>query len=123
MAVQVVQPVVAGAVIWMGCAAWAPSRAFGACMVLAAGVADISSLALSVNGLALALDAQGRATFTPTAPGRFDVLATATEGNVLWDDGSDAYTLSSALSMGTFHGAYPDVLNDDDDDTNRGCGL
>jgi len=31
--------VVAGAVVWMGCAAWAPSRAFGACMVLAAGVA------------------------------------------------------------------------------------
>jgi DNA-binding beta-propeller fold protein YncE len=47
--------------------------------VLASGIADITSLALSVNGLALTLDAQGRATFTPATAGRFDVLATATD--------------------------------------------
>jgi hypothetical protein len=45
--------------------------------VIATGVADITQVALSVDGRAVTLDAQGRLNFTPAAPGRYELLATA----------------------------------------------
>ncbi|MDA8744744.1 dockerin type I domain-containing protein [Rubripirellula amarantea] len=43
------------------------------------GIAPIESVSVSVRGNVLPLDALGRATFTPTRPGRYEVVATATD--------------------------------------------
>ena len=45
----------------------------------ASGFADVAGTTVSVDGVALDLDDQGRATFVPDAPGRYDVQATATD--------------------------------------------
>jgi YD repeat-containing protein len=45
--------------------------------VIAAGVADIASLSLTVDGQPLTLDAQGRATYFPTHTGRITLAASA----------------------------------------------
>ena len=48
-----------------------------ALQVTATGVANISSLTLTINGQPIALDSQGRATFVPSAAGHYSVVATA----------------------------------------------
>ncbi|MBY0457043.1 MAG: putative Ig domain-containing protein, partial [Gemmataceae bacterium] len=47
----------------------------------ASSLAPITSVLLKVNGQTLTTDAQGRAYFTPTAPGRYTVEATATDAD------------------------------------------
>jgi len=47
--------------------------------VTAEGVADIATLAATLNGAALTLDSQGRARVTPASPGHYAVRATATD--------------------------------------------
>ncbi len=52
--------------------------------VTATGIADVSSVTLSVDGQPLQLSSQGSATFIPPTPGHYSVIATATDvdGNV-----------------------------------------
>ncbi|WP_404783509.1 putative Ig domain-containing protein [Altericista sp. CCNU0014] len=45
--------------------------------------ADINSITLTVNGQPVTLDSQGRATYTPTTPGRLTVEAIATDADGL----------------------------------------
>ena len=45
----------------------------------ASGVGDVASLEMKINGQVVALDAFGRARFTPTTPGHFAIVATATD--------------------------------------------
>ncbi|MAE66325.1 MAG: hypothetical protein CMJ18_18805, partial [Phycisphaeraceae bacterium] len=47
--------------------------------VLALSVSDITGRTLKIDGEALALDEDGRAMFTPTTPGRFEIEAAATD--------------------------------------------
>jgi YD repeat-containing protein len=49
--------------------------------VAASSVAPITGLTLAIAGQPVALDSQGRATYVPSAPGRFAVTATATDGD------------------------------------------
>jgi YD repeat-containing protein len=49
--------------------------------VAAAGVADIQSLALSVDGQPVTLDSQGRYRYTPQAPGHVALTASATDAD------------------------------------------
>ena len=51
--------------------------------VAASSLAPITGLSLTIAGQPLTLDSQGRATYTPQAPGRIAVTATATDGDGL----------------------------------------
>ena len=50
---------------------------------IASSVAPITGITVQVNGQPLTLDSQGRGTFTPQAPGRIAVSATATDADGL----------------------------------------
>lgn len=78
--------------------------------VTASSFAPIAGRTLSVNGQSLPLDSQGRASYTPAAPGQFAISATATDGDGLVgqystvlkvrdpnDTGSPVVTLSPGL--------------------------
>ncbi len=47
----------------------------------ATSFASIASLTMTVDGQSVTLDDHGRATFTPTTPGRYQVIATATDAD------------------------------------------
>src|SRR5262249_31288254 len=47
----------------------------------AASLSAITSLIVTANGRAVALDATGQGTYTPAAPGRYVVVATATDAD------------------------------------------
>jgi YD repeat-containing protein len=49
--------------------------------VAASSLAPITGLMLTIGGQPVALDSQGRATYTPTSPGRIAIAATATDGD------------------------------------------
>ncbi len=51
--------------------------------VAASSLAPITGLSVTVAGQPLTLDSQGRATYTPQAPGRIAIAATATDGDGL----------------------------------------
>src|SRR5205823_4238153 len=51
--------------------------------VLAGGFADLTDLRATVDGQPLALDAQGRAFVTPSAPGKLTITAAATDADGL----------------------------------------
>src|SRR5262249_23767076 len=51
--------------------------------VAATSLADITGLTLTIDGQPLPLDAQGRAEYTPAAPGRYALAATATDADGL----------------------------------------
>ena len=52
-----------------------------AIQVTASGVATVSSITLTINGTAVTLDSQGRATYIPTAAGHFTLVASATDAD------------------------------------------
>src|SRR6185436_7415694 len=51
--------------------------------VAASSFAPITSLALEIDGQSLALDSHGRATYVPQTPGRFEIAASAVDGDGL----------------------------------------